>query len=258
MATIDSKALVSPKADLGANVDVGPFSIIEENVVIGDGCQIGAHVRIASGTRLGAGCRVFQGAVLGSEPQDLKFVDEEPTFLEVGEKTTIREYATLNRATTHSYYTRVGSNCLLMAYSHVAHDCQIGDNVVLANSVNLAGHVIIESNVGIGGLTAVHQFVKIGRHAFIGGMQKVKKDIPPYILAMGEPTRFAGLNRIGLQRRGFSAESLEALSQAYRVLYRQNHTVKRAIEILESGDNNLPEVTDLINFLKSAERGIIR
>lgn len=257
MSEIHPTAIVDSNAEIGNDVVVGPYTIIESDVKIADNVKIGPHVQIASGTRIDEGCKIYKGAVLGTEPQDLKFEDEK-TFLVIGKNTTIREFATLNRATTHSYYTRIGENCLLMAYSHVAHDCQIGNNVILANSVNLAGHVIIEDFVGIGGLTPVHQFVKIGTQSFIGGGLRIPKDVPPYILAMGEPLQYAGLNKIGLVRRGYSNETLAALRNAYKILYRQNNTIKEAIRIISDTYPDSPEVMHLVDFLKNAERGIIR
>ena len=257
MTAIHPTAIVSEKAVIGEKVAIGPYSVIEDDVKINDSCQIASHVLISSGTELGENCKIYKGAVLGTDPQDLKFEDEK-TFLQIGENTTIREFATLNRATTHSYYTRIGSNCLIMAYAHVAHDCQIGNNVVLANSVNLAGHVIIEDFVGIGGLTPVHQFVKIGTQSFIGGGLRIPKDVPPYILAMGEPLKFAGVNKVGMQRRGISNDALSAIRQAYKVLYRQNNTTKEAIDQISDQFAEVSEVMHLVDFLKNCDRGIIR
>lgn len=257
MVEIHSTAIIGKKVELGENVTVGPYTIINNDVKLGSNVKIGSHVLIDSGTEIGAGCKIYNGAVLGSNPQDLKFEDEK-TFLTVGNNTTIREFATLNRGTTHSYFTRIGENCLLMAYSHVAHDCQLGNNVVLANSVNLAGHVIIEDFVGIGGLTPVHQFVKIGTQSFIGGGYRIPKDVPPYIMAMGEPLKFAGLNKVGLVRRGFSEYTLRDLSRSYKILYRQNNTKNQAIEILSDKYSKVPEIMHLVEFLKNSERGIIR
>jgi len=257
MTNIHPTAIIGKSANIGENVAIGPYSIIEDDVTINDDCKIASHVLISKGTELGKSCKIHNGAVLGTDPQDLKFEDEK-TFLQIGENTTIREFATLNRATTHSYYTRIGNNCLIMAYAHVAHDCQVGNNVVLANSVNLAGHVIIEDFVGIGGLTPVHQFVKIGTQCFIGGGLRIPKDVPPYILAMGEPLRFAGLNKIGMQRRGFSDEALTAIKQAYRILYRQNNTTAEAIDKISNQFSEISEVMHLVDFLKNCDRGIIR
>ncbi len=257
MTTIHPTAIVSENASIGDNVVVGPYSIIEDEVEISDGCEIASHVLISNGTKLGKNCKIYKGAVLGTNPQDLKF-DDEKTFLEIGDNTTIREFATLNRATTHSYYTIVGNNCLIMAYAHVAHDCQVGNNVVLANSVTLAGHVIIEDFVGIGGLTPVHQFVRIGTQSFIGGGLRIPKDVPPFILAMGEPLKFAGLNKIGMQRRGFTDEALSAIREAFKIIYRQNNTTKEAVAILSDQFAEVSEVMHLVDFINSSERGIIR
>lgn len=257
MTEIHSTAIISKEAELADNVSVGPFSIINGDAKIAAGTKIASHVVIETGCEIGENCRIFKGAVLGSVPQDLKFADEK-TFLRIGNNTTVREFATLNRGTTHSMETVIGDNCLLMSYSHVAHDCRIGNNVVLANSVNLAGHVIIEDFAGIGGLTPVHQFVKIGTQSFVGGGLRIPKDVPPYILAMGEPLQYAGLNKVGLQRRGFSEETIKLLNQAYKILYRQNNTKNQAIEILSDKFSDNPEVMHLVEFLKNSERGIIR
>jgi len=257
LVQIHPSAIVHPKAKLGSDVTIAPYAIIEEETEIGDGSVIGPHAIIAAGSTLGKACKISAGAVIGTVPQDLKF-ENEKTYVTIGDNTTVREYATVNRGTSHSYYTRVGSNCLLMAYSHVAHDCQIGDNVVIANSVNMAGHVIIGNNVGIGGLTAIHQFVHIGPHAFIGGGLRVSQDIPPYVLAAGEPLRYAGLNTIGLRRRGFSREQLEIIKKAYHVLYRENLTLKKAIKTIEETFEPTAEIETILNFLKGSERGIIR
>jgi len=257
MSEIHPQAIVNLKADLGNDVSVGPFAIIENEVAIGEGTSIGAHAVIASGTTIGENCKIYSGAVLGTEPQDLKFGNEK-TYLAIGDNTVIREYATINRGTTHSIYTRVGSNCMLMAYSHIAHDCQIGNNVILANSVNMGGHVVIEDFVGIGGVTGIHQFVKIGAHSFISGVSKVPKDVPPYILAMREPLTYAGLNKIGLKRRGFSETDLKKLRQAYKILYGENHTVKEAIQKITDTIDSSPHIQHLIKFLEGSERGIIR
>ncbi len=257
MVEIHPSAVVNPKAQLGENVKIGPFAIIEEEVIIGDGTQVGPHAIIANGTTLGKNCKIHAGAVIGTEPQDLKFSNEK-TFVEIGDNTTVREYATVNRGTSHSYYTRVGSNCLLMAYSHVAHDCQIGNNVTIANSVNMAGHVIIGDFVGIGGLTAIHQFVHIGPHAFIGGGLRVSQDVPPFVLAAGEPLRYAGLNVVGLRRRGFTREQIDLMKKAYHVVYRENLKLKDALQKIEQDMELTPEIKTIVDFIKEAERGIIR
>ena len=254
---IHKTAQISAKAEIGQNVKIGPFSIIEDDVIIGNNTEISSNVVIASGARIGENCKIFNGAVLATVPQDLKFKNEKTT-LEIGNNTTIREFATLNRGTTDHWKTVVGSNCLLMAYSHVAHDCTLGNNVIIANSVNMAGHVTIEDFVGIGGMVPIHQFVKIGKHTFIGGGFRVPKDVPPYIRAMGEPLRYAGLNSVGLQRRGFAQDTLSELKKAYRIFYRSNLTVSKALEKIESDLKPIDEIKDLVRFIKSCERGIIR
>jgi UDP-N-acetylglucosamine acyltransferase len=255
--SIHQTAIIDKGAELGKNISVGPYTIIENDVMIADDVQIASHVLIASGTRIGEGTKVHHGAVLGTIPQDLKFKGEKTT-LEIGKNNTIREYATLNRGTSDHWKTVVGDNCLLMAYSHVAHDCLIGNNVIIANSVNMAGHVTIEDYAGIGGLCPIHQFVRIGKHAFIGGGYRVPKDIPPYILAMGEPIRFGGLNSVGLTRRGFSAEILDMIKKAYRIIYRSNLLLKDALTQIESEMGHFEEIMYLVNFFKNSERGVIR
>jgi UDP-N-acetylglucosamine acyltransferase len=257
LSEIHTTAIVHPNADIGDNVKIGPFTIVEDDVVIGKGSNIGSNVLLASGTRLGENCNVFNGAVLGTVPQDLKFGGEKTT-LEVGNNTTIREFATLNRGTTDHWKTVVGSNCLLMAYSHVAHDCALGDNVIIANSVNMAGHVTIEDHVGIGGLTPIHQFVKIGKHTFIGGASKVRQDVPPFILAVDEPLRYGGLNKIGLKRRGFSQATLDNLKKAYRYIYHSKMLLTDALKKIEDELEPLSEVQEVVMFFRNSERGVIR
>ncbi len=256
MVEIHPTAVVSDKAELGTHVVVGPYAVIEDDVIIGDGCQIGPHVYVHSGTRLGQRVRVEKGAVLGTDPQDLKYGGEK-TYLEIGDDTTIREFATLNRGTDFHYKTVVGKNCFLMAYVHVAHDCIIGDNVVIANSVQMAGHVEIDDFAGIGGLTAIHQFVRIGKHCFVGGGLRVTKDVPPYVLAMGDPIRYGGTNFVGLKRRGFSSETLRLIKRAYRTVYQSNLKLRDAIQTLKNEFPEQEEIHEIVSFLEKSERGII-
>jgi UDP-N-acetylglucosamine acyltransferase len=253
---IHPTAIVDPKAEIDAGVTIGPYSVVEANVQIGNNCRIGPLVHVAAGTRLGADCRVFTGVVLGTIPQDLKFEGEE-TALEIGERTTIREYATLNRGTKDRWKTTIGSDCLLMAYAHVAHDCIIGNHCILANAVNLAGHVVIEEWASIGGMVPVHQFVHIGQHSFIGGGYRVSKDVPPYILAMGEPLTFGGLNSVGLSRRGFSEQAMAALKRTYKLIYKSKLNVSQAVQRIREEIALIPEVENVINFIEKSERGII-
>jgi UDP-N-acetylglucosamine acyltransferase len=257
LTNIHPQAIVDSTAELGDGTNVGPFAIIEGKVKIGAGASIGAHAIIACGSTIGDYCKISPGAVIGTAPQDLKFKDEE-TFVTIGNHTVVREYATINRATTHSYYTRVGDRCLIMAYAHIAHDCHIGNQVIIANAVNMAGHVIIGDYAGIGGMTAIHQFIHIGEHCFIGGGLRVSNDIPPYILAMGEPMKFGGLNKIGLKRRGFSDQELSLIKSAYKIIYRENLTVSEAIAKIENTLDIIPRIQKIIDFLKGSERGIVR
>ncbi|NUO81926.1 acyl-ACP--UDP-N-acetylglucosamine O-acyltransferase [candidate division KSB1 bacterium] len=256
MKNLHSTAIIDPKAEIAEDVTIGPYTIVEANVRIGKSCTIGPHVHLAAGTRLGEHCRVSTGAVLGTFPQDLKFKGEE-TVLEVGDRTTIREFATLNRGTHETGKTVVGSDCLLMAYSHVAHDCVIGNHCILANAVNLAGHIVIEDWASLGGMVPVHQFVRIGQHCFVGGGYRVTKDVPPYIRTMGDPLVYAGLNAIGLRRRGFSEEALLALKRAYKTLYKSKLNVTQAVQRIRAGGNLTVEVQNVLAFIAKSERGIV-
>ena len=254
---IHPTALVAAGARLGAGVSVGPFSIVCAGAEIGEGCAIGSQVRIEGCVRLGPRCRIFQGAVLGSPPQDLKYHGESTELL-IGAGTVIREYATLNPGTGTGSATRVGEGCLLMAYVHVAHNCTIGDGVILANSVNLAGHVSVEDFASVGGVTPVHQFVRIGAHAFVGGGSRVPQDIPPFMRGAGNPLSIAGPNSVGLQRRGFSAASIQTLHRAHRVLYRSGLNTSQALAQLELELADSPEVRQLVAFIRASARGIVK
>lgn len=256
MKILHATALIDPLAEIADDVTVGPYAVIEANVRIGKGSVIGPHAHLAAGTRLGENCRISTGAVLGTFPQDLKFKGEE-TILEIGDRTTIREFATLNRGTHETGKTVVGSDCLLMAYAHVAHDCVVGNHCILANAVNLAGHVIIEDWASLGGMVPVHQFVRIGQHCFVGGGYRVTKDVPPYIRTMGDPLVFAGLNSVGLRRRGFSPEALLALKRAYKILYYSKLNVTQAVERLRSSGELTKEVENVLAFIAKSERGIV-
>ena len=252
---IHPSAIVDPEAELGQGVVVGPWSIVGPRVEIGDGTEIRSHVLIERDTTVGVDCQIHQGAVLGTDPQDLKFRGED-TVLKVGDRTVIREYATLNRGTADLQQTVVGDNCLLMAYSHVAHDCQIGNNVVLSNAVNMAGHVFIEDWAIIGGLTAIHQFVRIGAHAFVGGASRTSQDVPPYTRAAGSPMKLYGLNSIGLDRRGFSQEIRQGLKRAYRIIFQSNLPLTQALDQAETECRHIPEALHFISFIRSSERGV--
>lgn len=253
---IDSRAVVSPKAELGENVSVGPLSIIEDDVIIQDGTQIASNVLVASGTRIGKECKIHHGAVVGTIPQDLKFHGEKTT-LEIGDGTIIREFVTLNRGTEDCWKTIIGNNCLLMAYVHVAHDCFIGNNVILANVVNMSGHVTIEDYVIVGGIVGIHQFVQLGQHSMIAGGVRVPKDVPPYVLAGREPLSFEGLNIIGLQRRIFLPETIAQLEKAYHLIYNSHLNVSQALAKIKSEMELTPEIKHIVEFIENSKRGII-
>lgn len=250
-------AMVDPGAELGEGVEVGAGAIIGPGVRIGDGSRIGSYALIARDTTLGTDCRIAHGAVLGTDPQDLKYAGE-PTELVVGDRTTIREYATLNRGTSASGRTRVGSDCLLMAYTHVAHDCELGDHVILSNSVNMAGHVSIGDWAIVGGVTPIHQFVRIGEHAFVGGGSRIPQDVPPYCRAAGNPPKMYGLNSVGLERRGFSLEVRQALKRAYRAVFASGLNVSQGLQKAteEAGPTPGPEVERFLDFIRTSERGV--
>jgi len=252
---IHPSAIVDPDSEIGDGVVVGPWSIIGPRVRIGDGTRIGAHVLVERDTTVGVDCHLHQGAVLGSDPQDLKYRGED-TVLIVGDRTVVREYATLNRGTADLRQTVVGDDCLLMAYSHIAHDCQIGNNVVIANAVNMAGHVFIEDWSIVGGLTAIHQFVRIGAHAFVGGASRASQDVPPYTRAAGSPMKLYGLNSIGLDRRGFSREVRQALKNAYRAVFQGSLPLTQGLEQAEAEAEDFPEVRHFLSFVRTSERGV--
>ncbi|MDQ3047484.1 MAG: acyl-ACP--UDP-N-acetylglucosamine O-acyltransferase [Bacteroidota bacterium] len=248
---------IHPEAKIGKGVTISPFSYIDENVVIGDGTWIGPNVTIFSGARIGKNCKIFPGAVISAIPQDLKFKGEN-SLVEIGDNTTIRECVTINRGTVDKMKTAIGSNCLLMAYVHIAHDCILGDNIIIANSVNLAGHVDIEDWVIIEGGTGVGQFVRIGAHAFISGLTGVRKNVPPFTKAAREPLQYVGVNSVGLRRRGFSNESIQEIEDIYRTLYVKGHNVTNALAIIEQEAPSSKEKDQILGFIRSSKDGIMR
>jgi UDP-N-acetylglucosamine acyltransferase len=254
---IHPAAFVDERARLGVGVTVEPGAVIGPHVTIGDRTRVGSHALVTGWTRVGADCRLHHGAVLGSPPQDLKYSGE-PSHLEVGSHTEVREYVTANLATEPGATTRIGSHCLLMAYAHVAHNCQIGDHVILANAVQMAGYVIIEDWAIVGGGTVIHQFVRIGRHAMIGGGSRISQDVAPYVKAAGSPPRLAGINTVGLERRGFSAETRAALERGYRILFREQRTVPDAVAHLRAQEGTVAEVEHLARFAETSARGLTR
>lgn len=252
---IHPSALIHEAAELADDVSVGPWTIIGPGVVLGPGTVVGSNALIERDTVVGRDCRIHHGAVLGTDPQDLKF-EGENTQLVVGDRTVIREYATLNRGTQASGRTVIGSDCMLMAYVHVAHDCHIGDHVILSNAVNMGGHVTIGERAIVGGLTPIHQFVRIGTHAFVGGATRVSKDVPPYVRAAGSPMELSGLNSVGLRRRGFSEEVRLELKRAYRLFFASEHNISQAIARARAELAPFPEVETFIAFVEESERGV--
>ena len=254
-ARIHSTAIVDRGAEIADDVEIGPWALVGPGCTVGAGSVVQARATLEENVRLGERVTVGVGSVLGGKPQDLKFKGE-VTHVEVGDDTTIREYATINRGTSQSFKTTVGRHCFLMSYVHLAHDCHVGDHVIISNGTQLAGHVTIEDHATISGLCAIHQFTKIGRHAFIGGCSRVPKDIPPFVRAVGNPIRLYGLNSVGLLRRGFSEEVLAELKKAYRLFFRSELNVSQAIEQAARELKAFPEVKDLIAFVESSGRGV--
>ncbi|ADK85470.1 acyl-(acyl-carrier-protein)--UDP-N-acetylglucosa mineO-acyltransferase [Desulfarculus baarsii DSM 2075] len=256
--TIHPTAIVDPSAKLGQGVEVGAYAFIGPHVEIGDGSKIQHHASVDRLTRLGAGCMVAPFAALGGDPQDLKYHGE-PTTLETGDNCLFREFVTVNRGTGEGGgVTRIGNNCLLMAYAHVAHDCQIGDNVVMANCATLGGHVTLEDRCNIGGLVAVHQFTRIGTFCFVGGASGVSKDLPPYTLCEGNRAISHGLNVIGLKRAGFADEAIETLKQAYRIIFRTRTPLADALAQVRAEVPQTAEVRRMLEFIESSKRGVSR
>ncbi|MEL6129665.1 MAG: acyl-ACP--UDP-N-acetylglucosamine O-acyltransferase [Cyanobacteria bacterium J06628_4] len=255
-ALIHSTAVIHPRAQIHPSVKVGPYAVIGEKVSIGKDTEIGSHVVLDGHTEIGQRNRIFTGAAIGLEPQDLKY-DGSESLVSMGDDNNIREYVTINRPTRFGEITRLGNGNLLMAYSHVAHNCVIQDNVIIANSVALAGHVHIEANVRISGLVGIHQFVHIGRHAMVGGMSRIERDVPPYMMVEGNPSRVRGLNQVGLKRSGIgdleSGRVYDGLKQAYRLLYRSGLTFSEALDKLDSVANN-EYVQHLHRFLVASQR----
>jgi UDP-N-acetylglucosamine acyltransferase len=248
---------IHPNAKLATNVKVDPFTVVHHNVEIGEGTWIGSSVTIMEGARIGKNCRIFPGAVISAIPQDLKYSGEETTA-QIGDNTTIREFVTINRGSKDRWTTKVGSNCLIQAYSHVAHDCIIGDNCVLSNNTQIAGHVIIGDWVIVGGMGAIHQFVQIGHHAFISGGSLVGKDVPPYIKAGRNPLSYAGVNSVGLKRRGFSIEKINHILDIYRCIYNKDMNTSQALEYIEEELPASDERDEIVTFIRESGRGIIK
>lgn len=248
---------IHPEAKIASNVVIEPFTTIHKDVVIKEGTWIGSNVTIMEGARIGKNCKIFPGAVISAIPQDLKFEGEETTAV-IGDNTVVRECVTINRGTIDRYKTVIGSHVLLMAYVHIAHDCVIGDHSILANAVQVAGHVVMDDYAYIGGMSALHQFVKVGEHAMISGGSLVRKDVPPYIRAAREPLGYSGINSIGLRRRGYSNEKINEIQEIYRVIYLSGMNNSAALDKIELIMAPSKERDEILNFVRTSERGITR
>ncbi len=256
-ANIQATAQVADGAQLAGDVEVGHYTVIGPEVKIGRGSKIGEHCLITGDTTIGKNCRIFTGAVIGSLPQDLKYRGEKTAVI-IGDNNVIREYATINLGTAASGKTVIGNNNLIMAYAHIAHDCVIGNSVTLANVGTLAGHIIIEDKAILGGLAAVHQFVRIGTLAIVGGCSKVIQDVPPYSMCDGHPARVRALNKVGLERAGINKEARVNLKHAFTILFNSGLTIPHALKKVEAELPPLPEIANLINFIKNSQRGVCR
>ena len=248
---------IHPGAKIAKNVVVEPFSSIDKDAVIGEGTWIGSNVTIMSGARIGKNVSIFPGSVISAVPQDLKFKGEDTTAV-IGDNTTLRECVTINRGTSDRNKTKIGKNCLIMAYSHVAHDCFIGDNCIFSNNSTLAGHVTVGNHVILAGMVAVHQFCSIGNHAFVAGGSLVRKDIPPYVKAAREPISYVGINSVGLRRRGFDNKVIMQIQSIYRTLYQKKYNNTQAVSIMEAEMEATKERDEIIQFIKNSQRGIMK
>tara|TARA_B100000676_G_scaffold46308_1_gene44913 strand:- start:13802 stop:14575 length:774 start_codon:yes stop_codon:yes gene_type:complete len=253
---IHQTAIISSKSIIGKNVFIGPYCIIDDDVIIGDNTRVDAHTIIRSYTTIGQNCHIFSNCVIGEIPQDKKF-EGEKSKLVIGDNTVVREFCTLNRGTKDSGLTKIGSDCLLMAYVHVGHDCLVSDNIILANGVQLGGHVEIQKYAIVGGLTPVHQFCKIGEHSLVGGGLRVVQDIPPFIIANGQPLKFSGINALGLRRRKFSVTQRTNIKKAYKILYNSNMNTSQALEKIKKDFSSQNEISTIISFINDSSRGLI-
>jgi UDP-N-acetylglucosamine acyltransferase len=253
----ESLAYIHPDAKLAQDVEVEPFAVIHHDVEIGEGTWIGSHAVINAGARIGKNCRIYPGAVISATPQDLKY-NNEYTLTIVGDNTTIREYATISRGTEEHWKTVIGSDCLIMAYAHVAHDCRVGNSCIIGNNVQMAGHVHVGDWAIVSALSAVHQFVKIGSHSFISGASLVRKDVPPFTKAAREPISYAGINSVGLRRRGYSNEKIVEIQNIYRQIYMRGFNNAVALEKVELESPPSNERDEIVNFIRNSERGIMK
>ena len=254
---IHPTAIVDAKAEIGAGTIIGPYCIIAAGVVLGSECWLQHHVTLCGPMTAGARNKFYAYCSIGQQTQDLKYRGE-PTYLEIGEENTFREFVTINRGTTSAGKTRVGNGGNYLAYSHIGHDCEVGNGVVFSNNGTLAGHVFVGDHAVMGGLTAVHQFCRIGRYAITGGCSKIVQDTPPFMIADGNPARVRGINLIGLERAGFSPETIKGIKEAFRLIYRSKYNTRQAIEAIRNELPPSPELTEIVEFIEQSERGIIR
>ncbi len=255
---IAKTAIINPKAKLASSVEIGHYTVIDKDVTIAAGTKVGHHCFIKGGTTIGKNCHIFSNSVIGEIPQDLKF-NKEKSFLKIGDNNTIREFVTINLGTKEGGGTTlIGNNNLIMAYSHIAHDCKIGNDVILANAATFGGHVRIEDKACIGGMVAIHQFARVGKYAFIGGNSTIRQDVPPFSMVDGQPASVMGINSVGLKRAHFSLEIRTALKRAIKILFKSGLLTGNAVKKIKKELPKIPEITYLIDFIKSSERGVIR
>ena len=254
---IHPTAIVDPSAKIASGARIGPYCVVGPDVVIGEDTELQHHVTVMGPTTIGRGNFFFAYTSIGQKTQDLKY-EGEPTFLEIGDGNTFREFCTVNRGTLPGTKTTIGSGGNFLAYAHIAHDCIVGDRVIFSNNGTLAGHVQVGDHAVIGGLTAIHQFCRVGRHAITGGCSKIVQDVPPFFIADGNPAEVRGINQVGLERAGFAPETIRALKEAYRILYRGKMNVKQAVETIRKELTESPEMNELCTFIETSERGIIR
>src|SRR6266480_6767105 len=254
---IHPTAIVDPGTKIGAGTTIGPYSVIGADVVLGQNCWLQHHVTLCGPTDAGAGNKFYAYCSIGQQTQDLKY-QAEPTYLEIGDENTFREFVTISRSTTSKGKTRIGNRGTFLAYSHIAHDCAVGDAVVFSNNGTLAGHVVVGDHAVIGGLTAVHQFCRIGRFAITGGCSKIVQDVPPFMIADGNPAEIRGINQVGLERQGYPLEKIKPIKEAFRLIYRGKMNTGQALEAIRKELPQTEEITEIIQFIEQTERGIIR
>jgi UDP-N-acetylglucosamine acyltransferase len=254
---IQPLAYIHPQAKIADNVVIEPFVTIHKNVEIGEGTWIGPNVTIMDGARIGKNCRIFPGAVISGAPQDLKYKGEDTT-VEIGDNTTIRECVTINRGTNDRWKTKIGNNCLIMAYCHIAHDCEVGNNCIFSNNTTLAGHITVGDYVVLAGMVAIHQFCNVGSHAFVTGGSLVRKDVPPYVKAAREPLSYVGINSVGLRRRGYTSDQINEIQDIYRTLFVKDYNVSAALDIIEAEKSPTEVRDEILDFIRNSNRGIMR